>query len=159
MIDMIIRKIAERFTTQINGNIKFGKDFKHDLFCRVLARGQNATIIIGDDVGISTNVMVIADCGGTIKIGNHVLIASNVVIRAANHNYKKRSELIKNQGHTSGTIIIGDDVWIGSNAVILPNVNIGNGVVVAAGAVVTKDVDPYSVVAGVPAKKIGERSE
>ncbi|WAC04348.1 MAG: acyltransferase [Methanoregula sp.] len=158
MIDTILRKIADKLTTRIEGNIKVGKNFRHDIFCRILARRQNAVITIGDNVGLSTNVMVIADCGGTIIIGSNVLIASNVIIRAANHNYKKRDELIINQGHSSGTIIIGDDVWIGSNAIILPDVNIGNGVVVAAGAVVTKNIEPYSIVAGVPAKKIGERS-
>jgi galactoside O-acetyltransferase len=62
-----------------------------------------------------------------------------------------------NQKHSGGQIVIEDDVWIGSNAVILRNVRLGHGCVVAAGAVVTKDVDPFSVVGGVPARKISER--
>ncbi|MFN8710810.1 MAG: acyltransferase, partial [Planctomyces sp.] len=57
-----------------------------------------------------------------------------------------------------GDITIGDRVWIGYRALIMPGVNIGEGAVVAAGAVVTRDVEPYTIVAGVPAKKIGDRS-
>jgi galactoside O-acetyltransferase len=61
------------------------------------------------------------------------------------------------QGHDGGKIIIEDGVWIGSNAVVLPNTRIGKASIIAAGAVVTKDVEPYSIVAGVPAKKIKDR--
>jgi len=57
-------------------------------------------------------------------------------------------------GDKEGKILIQDDAWIGAGAIILPNVTIGRGVVVGAGAVVTKDVPPYTVVAGVPAKEI-----
>ena len=58
---------------------------------------------------------------------------------------------------TKGEIIIEDNVWISSNCVILPNCKIGEGSIVAAGAVVTKDIEPYSIVGGIPAKKIGNR--
>ena len=61
------------------------------------------------------------------------------------------------QGMTEGKIIIHNDVWIGSNAVILPNCEVGNGVIIAAGAVVTSNIDPYSIVGGVPAKLIKRR--
>jgi galactoside O-acetyltransferase len=145
-------------TTQFEGDIVIGKNFTYDICCQVLARGKNASITIGDNSGISKNVILNADQGGTIIIGDNVLIAPNVVIRAANHNYKKRDELIKNQGHKSGTIKIGNDVWIGVNSVILPDITIGDGAVVGAGSVVTHDIDPYTVVAGIPARKIGERT-
>jgi acetyltransferase-like isoleucine patch superfamily enzyme len=68
-----------------------------------------------------------------------------------------KSQLINQQKHTSEPINIGNDVWIGANSTILKGVNIGDGAVIAAGAVVTKDVGAYTIVAGVPARKIGER--
>jgi acetyltransferase-like isoleucine patch superfamily enzyme len=64
-----------------------------------------------------------------------------------------------NQDHTGGTIEIGDDVWIGANAVIVPDVKIGSHAIIAAGAVVTRDVPEYAIAAGVPARTIGDRRE
>ena len=64
---------------------------------------------------------------------------------------------IISQGMTDGEIIIGNDVWIGSNAVILPNCTIGEGAIIGAGAVVTNDIESYSIVAGVPARFIKKR--
>ena len=89
-------------------------------------------------------------------MGNHVMIAANVVLRAANHGVA-RGIPMKRQGSISGEIQIEDDVWIGSNAVITADVVLARGTVVGAGAVVTHSTEPYSIVAGVPARKIGER--
>ena len=111
---------------------------------------------IGNNCSMNTNVQIGASAG-KICIGNNVLFGPNVVLRAADHGIK-RSELIANQHHVRGFIIIEDDVWIASNVVILKNVRIGKGSVVAAGAVVNKDVELYSVVAGVPARKVSERA-
>ena len=94
---------------------------------------------------------------GKILIGKNVLIGPNVVIRSNNHNYQDTSIPIIKQGMTKGVIIIEDDVWISSNCVILPNCTIGEGSIIAAGAVVTKDIEPYSIFGGIPAKKIGVR--
>jgi galactoside O-acetyltransferase len=116
---------------------------------------DEGSLIIGDNISINTNVQIGASCG-KIVIGNNVLIGPNVVIRAADHGITK-GMLIRLQPHVKGTIYIEDDVWIGSNAVILKNVRLGKGCVVAAGAVVTKDVEPYLIVGGVPANKISER--
>ena len=88
--------------------------------------------------------------------GDNVIIAPNVVIRAANHGLKREMPM-RFQPHTYGEIIIGDDVWIGSNAVITSGVILAKGTVVGAGAVVTKSTKSYSIVGGVPARKIGER--
>ena len=71
---------------------------------------------------------------------------------ALNHNFEDATQRIDEQGVGTKPVVIGDDVWIGANAVILPGVTIGRHCVVAAGAVVTKDVPDNSVVAGVPAK-------
>jgi len=103
--------------------------------------------------------MINADINCEITIEKNVIVGPNVVMRASNHNYERIDIPIRNQGHVSGTIVVREDVWIGANAVILPNVTIGRGVIVAAGAVVTNDVDDYEIVGGVPAKSIGSRAK
>ena len=79
-----------------------------------------------------------------------MLFGSNVVLRSSNHHFRKGVN-IKDQGHQPGTIKIGDNVWIGSNSVILPGVCVESCSVIGAGSVVTKNVVSYSVVAGNPA--------
>ncbi len=110
---------------------------------------------IGDVVAINSFTIIVAFA--KITIGNYVLIGPHVLIHSGNHRYADPESKIRDQGHEQAPIYIEDDVWIGGHAVILPGTRIGRGAVVAAGAVVTKDVRPYEVVAGVPAKKIGER--
>ena len=94
---------------------------------------------------------------GKIIIGDDCAVGPNCVLRAANHTFDDPTIPFRKQGHTYGEIIIEDDVWIASNCVITANTKIGKGSVVAAGSVVTKDVEPYSVVGGVPAKLIKKR--
>jgi galactoside O-acetyltransferase len=91
------------------------------------------------------------------EIGADCLIGQNTVLRASDHEYKAIDVPIINQGRTGGKIVVEDDVWIGANVVVTRNVCIGAHSVVAAGAVVTKDIEPYSIVGGVPAKLIGKR--
>jgi len=137
-------------------NISLGENVGFGFFNHIYA-GKDGKVSIKDNVFLNSNVMINADIGGEIVIGSNVLIAPNVVIRASGHNYDKGDIPIKNQGHKTGKIIIKEDVWVGSNAVILPNVTIGKGAVIGAGAVVTKDVNDFEIVGGVPAKKIGSR--
>lgn len=92
-----------------------------------------------------------------IIIGDNVLIGPGVIINSGKHRYKDPKELIRNQGHTILPITIGNDVWIGANAVIMPGVTIGDGCVIGAGAVVTKSMPAYSVAVGVPARIINKR--
>lgn len=113
--------------------------------------------MVGDNCALNSNVMINADIGGTILIGDWVIIAPNVVIRASGHIFSDPDRPIRLQGHKPGKIIIEDDVWIGANAVILQDIKLGHGAIVGAGAVVTHDVEPYQIVAGVPAKVIGSR--
>lgn len=78
-------------------------------------------------------------------------------MRSTTHNYSDRSSAIADQGHCAGHIYIGNDVWICSNVVLTANIEIGDGAIVAAGAVVTSDVPPFAIYGGVPAKLIKYR--
>ena len=109
-------------------------------------------VTIGDYTRIGIHCTVI----GPVCIGDHVNLAQGITVTALNHNYADSSRKIDEQGISTKPVLIGDDVWIGANAVILPGVTIGRHVVVAAGAVVTKDIPDYSLVAGIPAKVIKE---
>lgn len=108
---------------------------------------------IGDGTIIGDNALLAAQRG--LTIGNNVNLSSNVSIYSGAHDH--RDPYFRSTPATTRPITIGDRVWIGSNAIILTGVNIGEGAVVCAGCVVTKDVDPYAVVAGIPARKVNER--
>jgi len=96
-------------------------------------------------------------CSGKITIGNNVMLAPRVSIYAENHVFDHPDILIRDQGVEKKEVIIEDDCWIAANSILLAGVTIGKGSVVAAGSVVTENVPPYSVVAGVPAKWIKSR--
>ena len=96
-------------------------------------------------------------CSGKITIGNNVMLAPRVSIYAENHVFDHPEILIRDQGVEKKEVIIEDDCWIAANSILLAGVTIGKGSVVAAGSVVTENVPPYSVVAGVPAKWIKSR--
>ena len=114
-------------------------------------------VLIGDNLGMNSNSCIGAADGGEIIIGNDVMIAQNVVLRASDHAFSDTSKPICYQGHTGGRIVVGDGCWIAANSVITRNVTIGEHSIVGAGSVVTKDVEPYSIVGGVPAKLIKKR--
>ena len=96
------------------------------------------------------------DVLGKCEIGNHVLIATGCVIIDHNHGLDPAMR-IDQQPCTLKTVRIGDDVWLGAYSIVLPGVNIGTGAVVGAHACVTKDVPPFAISVGVPAKVIGYR--
>ena len=107
-------------------------------------------VVIGDYTRIGIHCTVI----GPVCIGSHVNLAQGITVTALNHIFKDSSRRIDEQGVSTKPVVIGDDVWIGANAVILPGVTIGSHCVVAAGAVVTKDVPNHTLVGGIPAKVI-----
>ncbi len=94
---------------------------------------------------------------GGLQIGDGVLIGPNAVIDTTHHRYDMVDRPICEQGQRLEPTVIGDDVWIGANAVILPGIEVATGTIVSAGAVVNKSTEPYSIVGGVPARPIGER--
>ena len=134
--------------------VKIGKNLKTFPITTI---ENPAGINIGDNVWISKNVALYAYNG--IKIGNDVTIAKDVSLISGDHEYYSKKVKINKQGMQGNKppIIINDDVWIGEKAIILKSVNIGKGCVVGAGAVVTKDIPSFSVVAGNPATIIKQR--
>ena len=104
-------------------------------------------VVIGDHTRIGIHNTII----GPVTIGNHVNLAQGITVTALNHNFDDTTKRIDEQGIATKPVVISDDVWIGANAVILPGVTIGRHAVVAAGAVVTKDVPDNTIVGGVPA--------
>ena len=107
-------------------------------------------VIIGNHTRIGLHNTII----GPVIIGSHVNLAQGITITALNHNFDDSEKRIDQQGISTKEVVLEDDIWVGANAVILPGVTIGTHAVVAAGAIVTKDVPPHSLVAGVPAKVI-----
>lgn len=113
------------------------------------------------DIGCSCtiNPYCVIQGNGGVTIGDNVLIAAHVSIFSANHVFKDVNQPIRRQGEHKIGVVIEDDVWLGSGVRVLDGVTIGTGSVVAAGAVVNKDVAPFSVVAGVPARLIRSRRD
>lgn len=109
-----------------------------------------ANIVIGSDSIIGEDAVL--DGRDKLSIGDHVDFATGVMVYNSQHDLESEDFRA-----TSAPVVIEDYVFIGPRAIILPGVTIGKGAVVAAGAVVTKDVNPFEIVGGVPAKVIGER--
>lgn len=147
-------RIAPHVSWLACGNISLASGVRIGEGCHVTASG--GSLSMGRNTALSPGVHVSAD-GGSIVMGAHVAVGPYTVIRAANHRYDRLDVPIMVQGHVAGSIVIEDDVWIAANCTITPNVRIGQGAIVGAGAVVTKDIAAYSIVAGVPAAVIGHR--
>lgn len=119
-------------------------------------RNLGEGLTIGNRVGISQNCFIAIR--GFIRIGDNTIIGPNVSIFSENHIYDDVNIPIVDQGEKRDNVTIGKNVWIGTRATILSGVKIGDGAVIAAGAVVTKDVPAYALVGGVPAKVIKMRN-
>lgn len=113
----------------------------------------NANFSIGEETFLNQNCVIDTETS-LVDIGRYCLIGFNVSFVNITHNLETNEEGRRPYIESDKPMVIADYVWIGANAVIMPGVTIGEGAVVGAGAVVTKDVPPYTVVAGVPAKLI-----
>lgn len=127
--------------------IKIGKGSTIHMYARFY---YPKNIEIGNDTIVGE--LAVLDGRAKLKIGNHVAIASGVMIYNSEHDIND-----KNFKPITAEVIIEDYVFIGPRAIILPGIKIGKGAIIAAGAVVTKDIPPFAIAAGVPAKIIGER--
>ncbi len=152
---------AMKITAELNGRYHEPEEIR-TLFSELIGKPVDQSFGLfppfytdcGKNITVGKNVFINSGCHfqdqGGITIGDGVLIGHNVVLATLNHDFspKKRSTL-----HPA-PIVIGENVWIGSNATIVPGVTIGNGSIIAAGAVVTKNVPENVVAGGVPAKII-----
>lgn len=118
-----------------------------------ISPGRN--LVIGNDVDLALDVLITTS--GGVEIGDRTLIGYRTQIISGNHKIPSNKSQIFYSGHEYGKVIIGTDCWIGANCIIMPGVTIGEGAVVAGGSVVTKDVEKFTVVGGVPSKKIKSR--
>jgi acetyltransferase-like isoleucine patch superfamily enzyme len=130
-------------------NAKIGTNVVYYSGVRVFT-GQNLTI--GDEVDLAKDV-IITTAGG-VTIGDRTLVGYRTQILSSNHNVPDRNSRIFGAGHTMKPIVIGNDVWIGANCIVVAGVTIGEGAVIGAGSVVTKDIAAFTLAAGVPAKPI-----
>lgn len=156
--------------------IRIGDNSRLCVGCSILAAAKNDYVTIGDKCNISRfacldaaggyvtlgdNVFVGVNTSvgghGGCSIGNDCQIAAFCYIIAANHIFDDPNTLIRLQGYDKRGIKIDEDCWLGNGVSVLDGVNVGRGSVLAAHCVVTKDVEPYSVMAGIPAKFLRER--
>ena len=112
-------------------------------------------LTIGDNSGIGMNSRI-----GSVDIGKNVMMAPDCIMLTKNHSYDRVDIPMNQQGYNEDKkIIIGDDVWIGQRVIILPGVKVGDGSIIGAGSIVTKNIEPYSIVAGNPARLIKIRKK
>lgn len=155
------KKISFFKNNKIYGKVDFGEEVS------IFNISISGDVKIGKFTSINGPNTSIVCHGNKVSIGSFCSIARNVQIQGHNHNYKRAtsSSIFKSIFKThdvsdyevKGDIIIEDDVWIGTNSVILSGVKIGRGAIVAAGSIVSKDVESYSIVGGIPAKLIKKR--
>ena len=121
----------------------------------VLVNANRGHVVIGNDSWLGPATIVYGN--GGVEIGSDVMIASHCAINTVSHNFANTDTPMNKQGVNCAPVVIEDDVWIGTAAVILQGVRIGHGSIIGAGAVVTKDIPPYSIALGVPARVTGSR--
>ncbi|MDE0582109.1 acyltransferase [Planococcus sp. A6] len=157
MWKLILFTVGSLFPTSYYPLGDVGKKFRYFCASRVVEEiGENVNIErgsiiqnslkIGDNSGIGVKCVL-----GDVVIGKNVMMGPECLIYSTNHYFDKKS--LSFHGKTeSKPVVIEDNVWIGARAIILPGVNIGKGAIVGAGSIVTKNVPPYSIAAGNPAK-------
>jgi len=157
-IKRMIYTFSYYLLNNIHGIIHINKGKNVDIRPNVMFRDPER-IYIGDNSRINTGCKLWAGkVQGIIKIGKYVELSPNVMILAFNHQILTEEGPIINQtDYIDSDVIIGDNVWVGANTLILPGCNIGSGVVIAAGSIVTKDLPDNTLCAGVPAKVIKSR--
>jgi acetyltransferase-like isoleucine patch superfamily enzyme len=146
--------VSPQARVQLSDQISFGKGTVVKPFA--ILQTQSGRISIGRECAIGS-FNHISTGKKDVRMGNYVRIGPNVTILGGSRNFERRDMLIIHQGSHHKSVIIGDDVLIGAGCVILPGSILGNGVVVGAGSVVKNEIPPFAIVAGAPARILGER--
>lgn len=168
---VVLRQLEARYGSFLADSVRL-QGFVEDLLVlsQGVSVGHGTIFAFGDDLNGFARIEIgsgtwigeynnIRSGGGIVKIGKQCLISQFVTIIGSGHGLNPNVPIqLQRPSHRRG-VIIGDDVWLGAGAAVMPGVTIASGTVVAAGAVVTRDTTEASIVAGIPAKKIGLRSE
>jgi virginiamycin A acetyltransferase len=169
VFDTVIKgKVTIGVLSAIESSSLNGAEISISDYCKIYNCNIVGQVAIGRNTSLwGPNIDLVSRPEYGISIGKYCSIARNVSMQTFNHNIKKATtyfigknfynEKWHNEEVSKGGIVIGNDVWIGTHSVILGGVNIGNGAVVAANSLVNKDVPPYAIVGGSPAKVIGYR--
>lgn len=144
-----IRIIQTRSYLARGSDIEIDKSVRFGRWCFFTSKGGE--IVIGENTFLNTQVILNADIGGKIHISHDCMIGPRTIFRTANHKIKDINSVKREQGHAFADIFVERNVWIGANVTVLPGVTIGENSVIAAGAVVTKDIPKNCLAAGVPA--------
>lgn len=121
--------------------------------------GRKVKLSSGISIGSHSGIGDFCYFQGRVKIGDYVMMAPECAFIAANHNFADTQKPMCCQGTLERGITVGNDVWFGYRVIVLDGVTIGNGVIVAAGSVVTKDIPDYAIAGGVPARVIRYRTK
>lgn len=143
-----------RANTELSPGVSLGEDTWINEY--VVLNANRGSISLGDRCWMGPHCLIYGN--GTVKIGNDVLIAAHTSINTISHVATRTDVAMASQGIYTDPVVIEDDVWIGLNCTILQGVTIGRGSIIGAGAVVTKDIPPYSIAFGIPAKVRGQRT-
>ena len=145
-------------------SLTYGKNFTTGYSCRFDLEGNKETLFIGDDCQIGDNVHFVAY--EKVEVGNGCLLASKIFISDTSHGaYDNTDETSipsippNERKLITAPVKVGNNVWIGENVVILSGVTIGDGCIIGANSVVTKNIEPNSIVAGIPAKVLKQWDE
>jgi acetyltransferase-like isoleucine patch superfamily enzyme len=151
----VARQAVIRANTDDTRRIRLGD--KVSIQENTLISANRGHIAIGDNSWLGPGSVIYGN--GGVDIGEQVLIASHCVINTVSHNFGTTDIPMNRQGINTDPVIIEDDVWIGTGAVILQGVRIGKGSIIGAGAVVTRSIPSFSIALGMPARVTGSRLE
>lgn len=112
-------------------------------------------IYLGDNIQIAQDTIFVGKSG--LRIGNDVMIGAGTKIITSSHNFERKDISMREQGLSFKPVVINEDIWFGFNVIVLGGVQIGKGTIVGANSLVNKNIDEYSIVAGIPAKLISKR--
>lgn len=146
--------VSHKAKVQLSPKISFGRGTV--VKSLAIIQTNRGRITIGENCAISSFNHISTDMAD-LKIGDNVRIGPGVIIVGSSRKFRKKDTLIVDQGYTHKGITIGDDVFVGANSVILDGCTIGDGAVIGVGSVIDRDVPPYAIVFGVPAKVIFHR--